>query len=312
LGGQAALAPARAALLAKLAPSETIRARLGARIPLGTGADALQPVEAGPSYPQPMYAPLAQLSPEWMLPGISEVPSDCATLLAPNAAFIEAYMVGLNDELARELLWREYPAGRRVTFFQSFWGGPSPDLGPITAFDAGAHLGAHVTSASTGTRFVLLIRATLFQRYPNAMVYAAQATWASGVRQLTETIRYPIFRGDIGQDVTFFGFDIDDPAGLADPAAANAGWYFVIAEHITEPRMGLEPDRSARPTGLWNDLSWRDVVLQGHHIDVSAAPPTPSGEPVAWSESSAALGYILMRRPVRVALHARALLGDQP
>lgn len=309
LGGQASLAPARAQLLAKLRPGDTIRARLAARIPLGQGPDPLQPLEAGPRYPQPMYAPLAQLSPEWMLPGISEVPSDCALLLAPNAAFIESYMVGLNDELARELLWREFPGDRSATFFQSFWGGPSPDIGPIKTFDAHAHVGGHVTGGSTGTQLVLLIRATLFQRYPTAMVYAARAAWAGGVRRLTPDVRYPIFRGAISSDVTFFGFDLDDPTGVNDPAAGRAGWYVVIAEHVTEPRFGLEPDRTASPS-LWNDLSWADVALAGSYLDVARPPPPPSGEQIAWSESSAALGYILMRRPVRVALHARALLGD--
>ena len=66
-----------AQLLAKLNPADTIRARVGARIPLNTGADPLQPVEAGPKYPQPMYAPLVQLSADWMLPGISNVEPDC-------------------------------------------------------------------------------------------------------------------------------------------------------------------------------------------------------------------------------------------
>ena len=59
-----------------------------------------------------MYAPLANLSPEWMLPGISQIGNDCAILLETNPAFIESYMVGLNDELSRELLWREFPADR--------------------------------------------------------------------------------------------------------------------------------------------------------------------------------------------------------
>jgi hypothetical protein len=61
----------------------------------------------------------------------------------------------------------------------------------------------------------------------------------------------------------------------------------------------------------WNDLSWQDVALKGNYIDVSTAPPTPAGESVSWSENSAALGYILMRRPVRVAFHALALLGEK-
>ena len=309
LGGQVALAPARAQLLSRLKPADTLRARLGARIPLGSAPDPLQPIAAGPKYPQPMYAPLAQLSPEWMLPGISELPVDCAALLMTNGQFIESYMVGLNDELARELLWREFPADRRATFFENFWGGPSPDIGPIAGFDAGGTLGSHVADASSGTQFVLLIRATLFQRYPNAMVYASQATWQNGVRTLTDVVQYPSFRGEIGQDVTFFGFNIANPRGSGG-STGDAGWYFVIAEHVTEPRVGLEPDKSAHPTGLWNDLSWPEVTVKGDYLDVSAAPPTPSSETVAWSENSAALAYILMRRPVRVALHALALLGE--
>ena len=309
LGGQASLDPVRAQLLAALNPSDAIRARVGARIPLGTGTDPLQPIETGPKYPHAMYAALAQLSPEWMLPGISEVETNCATLLTTNPAFIEAYMVGLNDELSRELLWREFPADRRVTFFQSFWAAAGADIPPISTFDGAGHLGGQVASGPGTGQLILLIRATLFQRYPNAMVYAAQAEWASGVRQLTDNVQYPVFRGDFGQDVTFFAFNIADPKGSNDPAAGNAGWYFVIAEHVTEPRVGLEPAKSTTPTDLWNDLSWQEVQLKGNYIDVSAAPPTPAGEAVAWSENSAALGYILMRRPVRVALHALALLG---
>ncbi len=317
LGGQAALAPVRAQLLAKLKPADTIRARLGARIPLNPGPDPLQPVETGPKYPQPMYAPLAQLSPEWMLPGISNVEANCATLLATNPKFIEAYMVGLNEELSRELLWREFPADRSGTYFQNFWSTATPDIGPIKGFAANGALGTDVANASSGVQFVLLIRATLFQRYPNAIVYAARAKWANGVRQLADdvqdNVKYPMFRGEIGADVTFFGFNLgdDDPQGSKDPAAGKPGWYFVIAEHVTEPRVGLEPEKSATPTGSWNDLSWREVAVKGNYIDVSTAPPTPTGESVPWSENSAALGYVLMRRPVRVALHALALLGEK-
>ena len=83
----------------------------------------------------------------------------------------------------------------------------------------------------------------------------------------------------------------------------------MIAEHITEPRVGLEPDKSEN-FATWNDLSWTDVKLKGNYIDIATAPPHPSGETVAWSGNSAALAYILMRRPVRVAMHALALLGE--
>ena len=310
LGGQASLAPARAELQAHLNPADTIRARLGARIPLNTGTDPLQPVEVGPKYPQAMYAPLAQLSPDWMLPGISAVEADCATLLAPNPKFIEAYLIGLNEELSGELLWREFPANRRVTFFQNFWSATMPDIGPIAAFNATGALGTHVASPSGATRLVLLIRATLFQRYPNAMVYAAPAKWVNGVRTLADDVQYPVFRGTIGADVNFFGFDIDDPRGSPDPSQGKPGWYFVVAEHVTEPRLGLEPEKRAT-TVSWNDLSWQEVAVKGDYLDISVTPPKPAAEPVGWSENSAALAYILIRRPVRVAMHALALLGEQ-
>ena len=30
-------------------------------------------------------------------------------------------MVGLNHEMARELLWREYPTDQRGSYFRQFW-----------------------------------------------------------------------------------------------------------------------------------------------------------------------------------------------
>ena len=44
-----------------------------------------------------------------------------------NQRFVEAYMVGLNYEFARKLLWREYPTDQRGSYFRQFWsvGDPS-------------------------------------------------------------------------------------------------------------------------------------------------------------------------------------------
>ena len=320
LGGPSGtLADVRSQLLEKLRPANTIRARVGARVPLNAGPDPLQPLRAAPQFPQPMYRALAELSPEWMLPGVSQVPPDAAALLQTNPRFIEAFMVGLNEEFARELLWREFPGDRGATFFQNFWGAKvnrvtQADIPPVASFDANVPLGGHVAShATTGSLLVLLIRAELFRRYPSAVVSAVPAQWSSDgrVRQLGPDRRPPVFRGQMSTDITFFGFDVSDPRGSDLPADGRPGCYFLIEEHATEPRFGLEPEPSVTPDGTWNELSWPEVTTASHFLDPTAAPATPSREGVTWGSDAASMAHILLRRPVRIALHGRALLGGE-
>ena len=243
--------PTRAALGAAFNPEATFKARFASRIPLGTGPDPLQPLTGAPQFPQAMYEPLAAISPDWMLPGISTVPKNSAVLLQTNPDFVEAYMVGLNEEFSRELLWRQFPAQRTQTWFQYFWtAGGTPDIPGIATFDPAGHLGDHTQDHAQPGRLALLIRADLFRRYPNALVSGCQAVWNGKTRALGPTRQWPIFQGQIGEEYRFFGFDIDDPFGLPDPAANKPGWYFVLEEHITEPRFGLEPPAAWRPRRL--------------------------------------------------------------
>jgi hypothetical protein len=314
LGGSPALSPARAQLRARLDPRLTIAARFRSRIPPSAGEDPLQPLRMAPEFPQAMYPALADLSPAWMLPGADKVPMNTAVLLQTNPRFVEAFLVGLNESLARELLWREFPIGSTATFFRNFWGGASPDIPPIGSFDSGGHLGDHTADHTIGGNLVMLIRADLFRRYPNTVVSAVEAKWGSdGVRQLGDTRKWPLFHGTIGTDLNFFGFDIADPRGLDSPAAgSNAGWYFVLEEHVTEPRFGLEPEPSASPDGSWNALSWPEMAqtLDRDFLNPGSAPTPATREGVAWGPNAAAMAYALMRRPVRVAMHGRALLAE--
>ena len=76
------------------------------------------------AYPEidlPMYKPLAEQSAELFLPNINFVAQNSISLLETNQKFIESYMVGLNHEFARELLWREYPTDQRGSYFRQFW-----------------------------------------------------------------------------------------------------------------------------------------------------------------------------------------------
>ena len=76
---------------------------------------------AYPEIDMPMYEPLVELSGELFLPNINLIPPNSDHAAETNQPFIEAYMVGLNHEFARELLWREYPTDQRGSYFRQFW-----------------------------------------------------------------------------------------------------------------------------------------------------------------------------------------------
>ena len=83
--------------------------------------DELRPVRWYPEFHRPMYRFLRDLSQEYILPGVENVPQNTVGLLQTNRRFIEAFMIGLNHELASELRWREFPTDMRGSYFRSFW-----------------------------------------------------------------------------------------------------------------------------------------------------------------------------------------------
>jgi hypothetical protein len=83
--------------------------------------DQLHPVKWYPEFHRPMYHFLKAMSKEYILPGLENVPQNTVGLLQTNRRFIEAFMVGLNHEMASELRWREFPTDLRGSYFRSFW-----------------------------------------------------------------------------------------------------------------------------------------------------------------------------------------------
>lgn len=254
--------PARAALdlgalsrgmLAKLDPALTVprRVRSGVFLPpriLSEQVDPLTEVMAYPVIDAPMYKPLAALSSELFLPNVNFIAQNSITLLETNQAFIEAYMVGLNHEFARELLWREYPTDQRGSPFRQFWDVSSffdpkqtddaalkeqlRDIPPLHRWPLGSKLGEHDAREPPGeneAQAVLVIRGELLKRYPTAVIYAHRAAWQrkpdgsidpSLERQLeplTDSeadspprtlVRTPLYDARVDPDIYFFGFDL--------------------------------------------------------------------------------------------------------
>ena len=299
-------------VMTSLDPRQTVSTRFFARLSSATGtvpspARPGETILSGPSFPQPMYEALRDLSPEYLLPGVGQIEPDTAILLKPNPRFIEAYMVGLNHELAGELLWREFPVNLRQTYFHEFWDKIGAlqridQMPSIHTWDPGNSLGDNLPSGSD--QLVLLIRSELLQRYPDALIYAikAKSLTTLGTQEI-----HPLFRGRIEPDITFLGFDLTEDEARGQ--GQQPGWFFVIQEQPTAPRFGLDETRTSDLT-TWNDLSWGDVeLLAGAHLQVGARTITVS-QPgsLVWGNNAAHMGAILRQRPVRVAIHARRLL----
>ena len=152
---------------------------------------------AYPKIDLPMYEPLKEISIELFLPNINLIAPNSITLIETNQRFIEAYMVGLNHEFARKLLWREYPTDQRGSYFRQFWDVGSyidseglsgdalkeklydmPELHTLAAdLGAGRATTTALRPAQTGAQAVLVIRGELLKKYPNTMIYAQRAVW---------------------------------------------------------------------------------------------------------------------------------------
>jgi hypothetical protein len=220
-------------------------------------------------------------------------------------------MVGLNHEMGRELLWRGFPTDQRGTYFDQFWdaraSAPADDDGSgfrrhrhrhgdiLPLHQWGARKLGSPEGAPAGERFVMLMRSSLLRRYPTAVIYAIKAEMQGTKRKMSKEPTnelYPVFRGSLDPDVSFFGFNItaDDAVGTG----GDPGYFIVIQEQPGEPRFGLDDDT---PRG------------SASHLKVNAG--VPAGMPLhglTWGQNGAHMAGILRQQPVRFAIHASQFL----
>jgi hypothetical protein len=329
---QADLEAASGAIKSRLDPIATIEAPLAARLAgVRSGprrTDPLEPVMDAPEFPQPMYQPLARLGRDWLLPGLDQMTPNAVALFRTNWAFVESYLVGLNHELARKLLWNGYPTDQRGTYFRHFWdlhsgiaAGIDSDIGPIHLWTGPlAQNRLYPTDP-----LVLLVRGELIRRYPNVIVSAVRAEPSAEGRQPGAEERHPIFFGRVEPDVALFGFELDAGEARADP-----GWFFVLQEHPSEPRFGLAVPGTAfgKQPSSWDVLGWdhlaasADALASLRYIDLDATlpldPVDADSAGVAWHANgstpsrSADLAHITLRHPTRLAVHGTVLIPAPP
>jgi hypothetical protein len=316
-------------MLWRLAPKEAVLAAVKKTMPTVENTEL---TTFAPSFPQPMYEPLRDYAPDLLLPGMDQVPSNTIALLKTNPELIEAYMVGLNHEMSRELLWRGFPTDQRGTYFRQFWdaGGdelPSTDaerearfdITRITSWAADSRLGSHSARGSAVGQMVLLIRGDLLRRYPRAMVYALESVWsADGTRRELGTVeRYPIFRATQAPDITMLGFPLTeaDVRGADNKVGGHPGWFFVLQEQPTEPRFGMDVATTYGGTPAhWRDLTWGHLaqdeaaLKQIVYVPIDGLLKDAVVDQIPWGKNSAHMATITRQPPFRVAVHARTWL----
>jgi hypothetical protein len=287
---QAVAALARRVVSASaISPSRAIRA-FAARL-TATAGTGLDTITVTPTFPQPMYEPLRDLAQDLLLPGLESVQPDTVLGLETNRRFVEAYMVGLNVEMGRELLWRGFPTNQLGTCFDHFWGGGA-DITPLHTW--GDRKLSDPPSPAPRENFVMLMRGALLRRYPNALIYLAPGvmTGPGGTRVPSEDVateKLPVFAGSVQPDINFFGFNVTSAQAVGTGTGTDQGYYVVIQQHPTEPRFGLETT----------------VSVSASHLSVAAKPAqvlVPTG--LTWGKNAAHMAGIIRLRPVRLAIHA--------
>jgi hypothetical protein len=302
-----------AGAVAALDPLLSMRASLVARIPaledLIPGGELPAQLLLAPEFRDALYWDLAELDPDAIVPGLGEFPSNRVRLLAVNAGFVGAFLVGANHTLACEFLWREFPADLTATFFPRFFDyvdRETNDIEPIDGWGAGSSLASNLPNAEAST--AILIRGDLVRRYPEVNVFLApmlgpkQADYAATV--------LPSFEGRLGEDVLVVGFPLDTDVVLGQTGGPEH--FVVFEERVTAPRFGLDVDRDGDLT-TWAELAVTDFPAGAEHVRTGPIPGgigSPELDGVKWGRNAAHFAAAVHQSPFRRLFPATRLVGS--
>lgn len=339
------------AVVAQLEPTVTIQAIASNRVVRINGSgqsvavSSLNEIMATPKIEYPMSIFLYEYSPDLLVPGINSIPQNSVSTLGIDQRYVEAFMLGLNHEMMRELLWRGYPTDQRGTVFSRFWGSTISPFAEVDESDKARviknihqwgtnSLGNNYPSngSDPNSLIILVVRAELIKKYPNTFIYAHKAEFELDsqsepdlyeIRKLSEqndSEKKPIFITQMA-DLTFFGFDIDPVEARGNLSAVlgdlEPGWFFVFKEMVGEINFGLDVGRENIPPSnnytSWNDVDWisfqSDISINiNNNITSGEDKPDFLNENIVWGRNSSNMAYITYRQPSMVAYHSINLI----
>ena len=297
--------------------AKKVRARLPEVILPSTATDEVGLLRVTPDFPEPMFDALAEQSLDFIMPGLDKFPLNRCGLFESNRTFVEAYMVGLNHEMAREMLWREFPANLRETFFRQFWDkrdtpaavsvadGALKDIRPIADWGKPTPFGdaSHRTGPGANLLFFVL-RGDLLRKYPNTVVFMQPAIRIRDqnvrVPDETQPFKTPVAAARLEADIFFLGFDVTKEEAIGN--AQKAGWYVGLQERPGDIHFGLDqkPDTNS-PT----DPNWENAdTLPGQCLDLKKPKPLFAG-----LHHAADVAVLLYQRPFMMMVHAAKMFS---
>jgi hypothetical protein len=283
-----------------------------------------------PEIDTPIYELLENISPDYIIPNIGDLPENSATLMKVNTRFIESLFVGLNHEMSRELIWREFPTDQRGSYFRMFWDkSDSPsiqeteeeyDISPLDTWQQQNCIGEN--TAISSQYIVLVVRGQLLQKFPDTMIFAQPAKYVgsdavahnNAINSPTSDLKIdtslpallPVFRAKLANDVTLVGFELDVDVAKG---TNSYGYYFGLQERPGQLRFGLDDDETITSCTTWDNLTWQLLNSQRLINTSEIINPTTSAG-IEWGQSSAHMASILFQKPVLFMIHAKEMLAS--
>ena len=247
------------------------------------------PILAYPVFPEPVYYYLKDFSTEFIIPGAANIPTDSVSLTESNSAFIEAYLAGMNTEMGRELLWREYPTDQRGSYFRKFWDSESSvdnirkdnffDISPMHTWKG--ELGSNMAEGKNDL-LVFVLKGRLMRTYPATRIYL----WRAKGNLKNRTLEYdgdateanggiirPIMESFMSSDTLLIGFKTTFLKVLGNPANGDFGYFLAFEEDVEDLDFLIESGNDLDPA-LYPDAAEianklkNDTTIYGKHLSL--------------------------------------------
>lgn len=244
------------------------------------------PIMSYPVFPEPTYYYLKSLSDKFILPCVDELPDNSIAVFQSNPAFMEAYLCGMNTEMGRELLWREYPTDQRGSYFRKFWDSETSannilndnyfDVGMLHTWNG--HLGEN-SAQGKGSLLIFAIKGNLIQQFPDTQVYLHKAAKLFSTKNEDEKHDredwfskdanaevYPVMQAYLRDDLYIVGFNkmFDEVLGIPPDdsgISSDMGYMLTFRQKEEDLSFMISRDELPRLRNAVNSAQYSEILI---------------------------------------------------